>query len=551
MNVALVNTYDPPGGAASACHSLHRALLKAGAEGVLIVKAKRGDDNSVICVSPGGPDVRQQEYLSMISLVQSRHIDQNRTDLSNSLFTLPYPGYDLSLLSAVRRADIINLHWLTGFQSPKSIGRLLSLGKPVVWTLHDMRPFTGGCHYSAGCDGYRSDCAICPQLNDDPFRLAEAILKDELELLKDSNITIVSPSRWLANCARQSSLFGGFRVEAIPNGIDTEMFSLPRKRAAKRLMGIDDGSVVVLFGAEKLTEIRKGTKELFEALRYCMRDGEFRTLVDSNAVTFMAFGSQGAEFREAAVPWTQLGYIDSPEQMRLAYAASDLYILPSLEDNLPTTVLEAMSCGTPVVAFRMGGAPDMIEDGVTGRLVESYSVTKLGEAIAQLVRDPETLAAMGQESRKVVEQAFSLEIQACRYLGLFDELLKERQSGQGPETRSGDVLGDAGTCYASTVSLGTEMGPSVQRAVLNIVVRDLLEKMEELRRLREKEETFVKRSEKLQQFLLDRFAEDNVMRRVMSTGLWGRLLTLAVWAYSSIPAPLREILKRLRKASWK
>ena len=362
--------------------------------------------------------------------------------------------------------------------------------------------------------------------------------------MKDSDITIVSPSQWLAACAKESSLFGSFRIEVIPYGIDTEMFSPLEKRATKRLMGIDDRGIVVLFGAENLTEIRKGTKELLEALQYCMSNDGFRTSVDRRSVSFVAFGSQGAAFRQAEVPWTQLGYVDSVERMRLVYAASDLYILPSLEDNLPTTVLEAMSCGTPVVAFRTGGTPDMIEDGTTGRLVESCSATELGEAIMRLVRDPEKLADMGQASRNAVAKDFSLEIQAHRYLDLFDELLKTRQSEQSSEKRLGERLEDAGTCQASAVLLETEVGPGVQHAVLNIAARDLLQKVEELQRLRGKKDAIIRRRAKLLQFLLDSFAESNVMRRVINTSLCYRFMTLVAWAYSSIPAPLLKTLKR-------
>jgi len=545
MKIALVNTHDPPGGAATACHRLLRGLLSEGADCALIVKEKRRDDSSVICINPGETDARRQEYLSVISLVQSRYIDQNRTNISNTIFTLPYPGYDLSVTPAVRKADIINLHWVAGFQSPKSIGKLLRLGKPVVWTLHDMRPFTGGCHFSAGCDGYRSDCAVCPQLKDDPFGLPEAVLKEELELLRDSDITIVSPSRWLAACAKESSLFRSLRIEMIPYGIDTEMFSPLEKRAAKRLMGIDDARIVVLFGAENLTEIRKGTKELLEALRYCLSDAHFRALADSDSVSFMAFGGQGAAFRNAAVPWTRLGYIDSPERMRLAYAASDLYILPSLEDNLPGAVLEAMACGTPVVAFRTGGTPDMIEDGITGGLVESHSATELGEAIMRLIRDPEKLADMGQAARNTVVRNFPLEIQARRYLDLFEELLETSQREESSEKLSEGRLEDEAPRQAPTVLPEIEMGPGVQHAVLNIAVRNLLQKVKESQKLMWKHDAVIRRRAKLQQLLLDRLAENKVLLRVINTNLCYRFMTLLAWAYSSTPTPLHEMLRRL------
>ncbi len=183
----------------------------------------------------------------MFELIQDQYLNRNRTELSNTFFSLSYPGWDISRLPLAQAADVINLHWVADFQSPPTLKRLFEVGKPVVWTLHDQWAFTGGCHYSAGCEGYRSSCTGCPQLREDPYDLPAAILGDKLDAFRNAKLTIVTPSHWMAECARSSRAFRDVPVRVIPNGLETDIFQPASKARAKTELGFsrgqEDGSV--------------------------------------------------------------------------------------------------------------------------------------------------------------------------------------------------------------------------------------------------------------------------------------------------------------------
>ena len=236
MEIIQLNTYDIDGGAARAAYRLHRGLIEIGQQSRLLATVKSSHDETVSLLSPE-PQTAATDS-DYFSLIQQHYINANRTSLSNTLFSLPYPGLDLTQLPEILAADIINLHWIAYYQSPVTLKQLLDLGKPVVWTLHDMYAFTGGCHYSSGCSQYQKDCFSCPQLKDNPLGLTSALLKDKLDLLVNSNLTVVTPSRWLGQCARNSQLFRHHRIEVIPYSLETDVFvPLAKTEAKKRQIG--------------------------------------------------------------------------------------------------------------------------------------------------------------------------------------------------------------------------------------------------------------------------------------------------------------------------
>ena len=480
MNVVQLSTSDLQGGAARAAYRLHRALLQAGHDSRMLVRYKHSRDDSVIMVAPEDPGDGAGRAALLSSFVQKYYIDASRTDLTDTIFTLPYPGYDLSSFSVVRMADIIDLHWVDRFQSPVTLHSLLALGKPVVWTLHDQWPFTGGCHYSAGCKLYRGSCDDCPQLTEDPFNLPQAVLRDKLTLLKGVNLSVVTPSAWLASSARTSRLFKDQRVEVISNALDTDIFTPQPREKAKESLGLRAATIVILFVAQRGSDRRKGLRHLVAALQRCMEDADFHALVKRSQVRLLCFGHLDLEADNLAIPVLSLGYLDSDDKICTAYSAADVFVLPSSEDNLPNTILEAMSCATPVVAFDAGGIPEAVRDGVTGRLVPSGDVGALAEAIMSLVSNPEERRALGERSRQVVVEEYALPVQASRYVALYEELLadrprSERLTGRGSDRQipgKADQTADL-SGKGSPVYLETALGPHSSAIYDQVLLRAL------------------------------------------------------------------------------
>ncbi|KAF0218746.1 MAG: group 1 glycosyl [Geobacteraceae bacterium] len=422
MRTVIINTFDIQGGAARAANRLHNALKSNAVESSMVVMSKKSSDPSVMEIGGYTPNEKIDYQYILRKLVQRYYIDSSRTDLSNTLFSFAYPGRDISSIPRLQSADLINLHWVGFFQTPVTIQKLMKLGKPMVWTLHDMCPFTGGCHYSAGCDGYTRDCRNCPQLSNDPYSLPNAILKDKLELFEGFPLTIASPSRWLADCARKSALFRNCRIEVIPNSIETDIYTPISKDDAKAALEIDPKNIVLMFGADSGNEKRKGFAELEAALARARTNPLFEDIVRRKGITILSLGPLTADMSKLGMDIKELGHVSDDTLIARAYSAADIFILPSLEDNLPNMMLESMACGTPVLAFRSGGIPDVVQDGVNGRLVPTGDVNALAERLVELVSDKALRERLGAESAKFVHGAYTPKIQADRYLALFEEL---------------------------------------------------------------------------------------------------------------------------------
>ncbi|MBD2112303.1 MULTISPECIES: glycosyltransferase [Cyanophyceae] len=428
LKTIQIVTYDIQGGAARSAYRLHQGLRLIGQDSLMLTRYRKSEDQFVCSASDLSlASVLPDEY-SLYAEIQLNYIDNNRTDLSNTLFSYPYPAIDLANVEQVKQADILNLHWVAWFQSAKTIASLLALGKPIVWTLHDMAAFTGGCHYSARCDQYQADCSECPQLKADKYNLPALILEDKLQhLLPYSNLTIVTPSKWLAECARKSSLFRNNRIEVIPYGLDIEVFKPIPKEIAKRHLGLPKDSVVLLFGADSNGEKRKGFELLLEALCQCFENSLVQQKLQEGQIRILNFGHGCSSLDSLGFPITSLGHITSDEELSYIYSASNVLLLPSLEDNLPNLMLESMSCGTPVFAFSTGGMKSFIKDKKTGVLVSPEDILGFSEAILDILLDPEKYLWMGSKARSEIEENNSLKHQANLYTDLYLDLLNNYQ----------------------------------------------------------------------------------------------------------------------------
>jgi glycosyltransferase involved in cell wall biosynthesis len=421
MKIIQVSNSDIQGGAARAAYRLHQGLIAIQQDSQMLVMDRRSQDKTVLKLEHFPTELDS----TSLSIIQKRYINQNRTSLSNTSFSLPYPGIDLT--HHLADTDIINLHWVAYFQSPVTLHHLLT-HKPVVWTLHDMWAFTGGCHYSAGCTQYQQNCDACPQLQADPYSLTAAVLQDRLELLGDTPLVIVTPSQWLAHCAKQSRVLKNQRIEVIPYSLETDVFSPLNRVEAKQELGLEAGAIALLIGADNGNEHRKGFTELLQALHLCRQNPQFQALLAAQKFQLWGFGIPNEQLTEQLTELNlslhSFGKINSDRQLRQIYAAADLFVLPSLEDNFPNTMLEAMSCGTPVVAFEVGGIPDVVKNGVTGWTVPLGDIAAMAAAILDCIFANDLREQRGQASRQVMAEQYALTVQAQRYLELYEDLVQ-------------------------------------------------------------------------------------------------------------------------------
>lgn len=423
MKIVQINYSDIDGGAARAAYRLHKGLLKIGEASVMIVRHKQTSDKEIILAQE--PVISKNKDINFFKDDIQNYISCHRTEMSNTIFSFSYPGIDISKIPQAYTADIINLHWVAAFyQSPTTLRKLFDMNKPVIWTLHDQWAFTGGCHYTAGCGNYRNICESCPQLSNNLFNLPSRILLDKVDLFKNANLTIVTPSKWLKESAMESTLFKDLRIEVIPNSIETHVFIPLIKEEAKRRLGINPDMITLLFGTENALEKRKGYNELLQAVAYCRSDSQFNSLLARNKIKLLVFGNPGKEMIQTGVPIHSLGYVNSDKKLTEVYSAADLFVLPSLEDNLPNTMLESMSCGTPIIAFNVGGMPDLIHTGITGELVPVGDTVAMGEAILNMISDKDKVTLMSNNCRAMIENNFCPDVQANKYLDLYRDLLK-------------------------------------------------------------------------------------------------------------------------------
>lgn len=247
------------------------------------------------------------------------------------------------------RADVVHLHWVPGIVDYANMDELAD--KAVVWTLADMNAFTGGCHYSEGCEGYKDKCLNCPLLNEasDLPHKAWKVKRDAYE--KIPNLHVVCPSEWLAECARNSSLLGGRPIHVIPNALPVDRFTLVNRFVARRKLGLPFDKKFILFGADNLTNKRKGGDILIESIKQLISKGF------SGRTEALFFGSGSLDL---GIPSHSMGSVSDELKMSLIYAAADVFAFPSREDNAPLTVAESMLSGTPVVAFPVGNVNELV-----------------------------------------------------------------------------------------------------------------------------------------------------------------------------------------------
>lgn len=414
MNILMLNTFDAGAGADRAARRLLDGVRALGVEARLLVHFKTGDDPAVLCRDEPWrrPLRRLTSYLGTLPVRC-----YPRRPVNNFTPALLPDG----VAAQVRRLapELVHLHWLgAGCCRIETLGRL---GRPLLWTLHDSWPFTGGCHLPGACRKYREQCGACPVLGSArETDLSRRVWRRKERAWRGLPLTLVAPSRWLADCARASSLLGGCRVEVIPNGLDTAVFRPLAKAAARDRLGLPPERPVILFGAvNPLTDPNKGWSLLQAALRHVARDRP-----DALAVVFGA--EQPTPAPEAGLPLRFLGRLDDDAALAAAYAAADLFVAPSLQESFCQTAAEALACGTPVAAFAATGLLDVVEHQGCGYLAQPYDSAALARGIVWLLADRERHAALAARARDKAETEFALETVAARYATLYREIMATR-----------------------------------------------------------------------------------------------------------------------------
>jgi glycosyltransferase involved in cell wall biosynthesis len=406
---------DIKGGAARAAYRLHVGLRQIGHDSRMLVAEQASTDPNVTTFSQSrlAPLLRRLRF-RQLSIRHWPYLLSRPAGYGP--FTGPVSPRGRSLVKQLPDRDVLNLHRIADLLDYQVFFSSVPSRTPVVWTQHDMNALTGGCAFSRGCARFEQSCGACPQLGSgNPHDLShhnwrrKAAIYDSIPV---GRLHIVAPSRWMAGEVAHSSLTSNLPVSVIPYGLDVQAFAPQDRNHARSKLGIPPQARVVLFVAASLTARRKGFSFLAEALAH---------LPDIDNLFLLSIGG-GKPALEAAIPHFHLGSIADDRLLAEVYSAADVFAIPSLQDNLPNTVMEALACGTPAVGFAVGGIPEMVRDGITGFTAPSEDVAALRSAILRVLQDADGQDTVRARCREIAVAEYSLEVQARRYATLYEEL---------------------------------------------------------------------------------------------------------------------------------
>lgn len=426
VRVGHISTYTF-GGAATAARRLHDGLVRAGVESRFwhgSDKANQVDDPR-FAELPTIPRVTNPllkpifKHWDKLARRRARkdwrkHLEQRPEGFEvfspSQLFKESYAN--LSKMNC----DLVHLHWVAFLVDYPSFFASLPARMPIVWTLHDQAPFTGGCHYASGCDRFRSGCGQCPQVaqscEDDASKYGWDIKR---KALRGHKVHVITPSHWLGKVAQQSPMWpSATQFSVIPYGLDLDIHRPVDRQLVRREFGIGSNEFTFVFGAEDIANRRKGMPHLAKALEKLEPQSNWHALV---------FGDGQLPALPSWLQVHRLGYVRDDQRKVACLSAGDVFVLPSLEDNQPQTGLEALACGTPVVAFDSGGIPEYVKEGETGWLAAVGNVVDLAKQLKTAADSKDYRESLRSRSRKYMEREFPLDLQATRMLDLYRELL--------------------------------------------------------------------------------------------------------------------------------
>lgn len=418
MKIVHISSYDLVGGAARASFRLHQTLCELGHESSMYVCHRRSTDPKVVRFTPSKHfEERLRRRWRIERMRRKFEAYKNTRPYGYERFSDDRSEYYREMVEQIPPCDVVNLHWTAGFLDYTSFFAAVPARVPVVWTLHDMAPFTGGCHYDDGCERFRLGCGGCPQLGSTDINDLSAQVwrrkKRALEDVSPDRLKVVTPSHWLADVVGRETVLSKFPVFTISNGVDLNVFR-PRDRAyARKSFNIPPNASVVLFVADSIDNRRKGMKLLLDALAHM-----------KNYPNLLLLSVGGGDLQASSdLLRKHLGRVDDDTKLSEIYGAADVMVVPSLQENFGLTCIESLACGTPVVAFDVGGLREVVVPGLTGRVARMGDARALCDAVEQILK------TRGQDSvaracRQLAENRFSAELQAQRYAELYASMVK-------------------------------------------------------------------------------------------------------------------------------
>ena len=412
MRVLIVNTSERTGGAAVAANRLMMALNNNGVKAKMLVRDKETDSLTVVGL-PKSAMLRWHFLWERLVIFCRLHFSKKHLfeiDIANT-------GSDITKLREFEEADLIHLHWINqGMLSLNTIHKILRSGKPVVWTMHDIWPATGICHLTLGCRNFTTHCHNCRLLpgNGSAHDLSSTIWEKKAKMLEAESIYFVACSRWLESEAKASALLKGQKITSIPNPIDIHIYNRCNKQEARQRLGLPADKRLILFVSQRVTNQNKGMNYLIEACRL---------LKDQPQLGVVILGGHAEEVADQLPFETYpLGYVNDERRIVDVYNAADVFVLPSLSENLPNTIMEAMACGVPCVGFRVGGIPEEIDHKRNGYVAEYRSAEDLAEGIRWILTEAD-YEALSQHAVHKVAQNYSQQSVAIKYLDVYQQAM--------------------------------------------------------------------------------------------------------------------------------
>ena len=412
MRVLIVNTSERTGGAAVAANRLMKALNNNGVKAKMLVRDKESDTLTVVGLPRTG--------LSRWHFLWERFVIFCRLHFSREhLFDIDIAnaGSDITRLREFQEADIIHLHWINqGMLSLSGIRKILESGKPVIWTMHDIWPATAICHVTLNCRYFTTQCSQCRLLpgGGSDSDLSVSIWRKKQRILQEGNIYFVACSRWLESEAKKSALLKGQKITSVPNPIDTHIYRRGNKEEARQRLGLPIDRKLILFASQRVTNDYKGMNYLIEACRL---------LADIPHLGVLILGGHAEDVVEQlpleAYP---LGYVNDEQRIVDVYHAADVFVLPSLSENLPNTIMEAMACGVPCVGFRVGGIPEEIDHRRNGYVAEYRNAEDLARGIRWILTEAD-YEGLCQNAVHKVAQNYSQQSVAMKYLDVYHQAM--------------------------------------------------------------------------------------------------------------------------------